>query len=523
MTSNGNDDKPQNTQGSKSSGTKRGTRQSARARARNAKKNVTIDLEAKDVTTKSKTTSTKPAAASTGKKAETKTSATQSTKPSPSVIGSTSPKNTTTSKASTNTNEPSTAKTRTTSAKPSEDKTPAKNSNGIFKTLISAIIGGVIAILGFLLLQFAGLIPSMTATSDAPALDVLEQRLAIVENLPAPEGIDPTQIEGLAKRIGSVETALDTPNIPEEVAARLTALETRLSQMEASGPTNSKEVTAAIASAVPAGLSDRLAAIETRLSAATENSGEGQTTSEETKGIITGLSAKLETLKSEFDVLKGNSTEFVSQLSALSKKVDTTKKSLTKQSDSSNVLRNVAQTVALDNLKHVAQSGAPFAEALQALKATGFPPQSIALIEPYADQGLPDTGTLKTQLDELIGTATARAEPVAQTTEAPQSALEKLLSNARSVIKIRKVDANNTPAEGALSDMQEAFGAGNPEAFKKAMDALENGQKELFSNWVTNWQARLSLKTLHLTQEKAEKSPPPQGSDEPASSDNKTK
>lgn len=400
---------------------------------------------------------------------------------------------------------------------------PAKNSNGIFKTLISAIIGGVIAILGFILLQFAGLIPSMTATSDAPALGALEQRLAIVENLPPPEGpkgIDPSQIEGLAKRIGSVETALDAPSVPEEVAARLTALESRLSQMEASGVTNSKEVTAAIAGAVPAGLSDRLAAIETRLSAATANTGEGQSTSEETESIITGLSTQLETLKSEFDALKGNNTEFVSQLSALSKKVNTTEKSLAEQSDSSNVLRNVAQTVALDNLKHVAQSGAPFGEALQALKTTGFPSQNIALIEPYAAQGLPDAGTLKTQLDELIGTATARAQPVAQTTEAPQSALDKLLSNARSVIKIRKVDANVTPAEGALSAMQAAFGAGNLEAFTKAMDSLEDGQKELFSNWVADWQARLSLKTLHLTQEKAEKNPPPQGSNEPASSDN---
>ena len=292
--------------------------------------------------------------------------------------------------------------------------------------------------------------------------------------------------------------------------------------MEASEPTNSKEVSAAIASALPAGLSDRLAAIETRLSAATGHTDEGQTKSKETESIITGLSTELETLKSEFDTLKDNSTEFVSQLSTLSQKVDTTEKSLAEQNDSSNVLRNVAQTVALDNLKHVAQSGAPFAEALQALKTTGFPSQNIALIEPYADQGLPDVSTLKTQLDELIGTASARTKPVTQTTEAPQSALDKLWSNARSVIKIRKVGANVTPTEGALSAMQAAFDAGNPEAFTKAMNSLEDGQKGLFSNWVSDWQARLSLKTLHLTQEKAEKNSPPTGSNEPASSDNTT-
>lgn len=572
MTSNGRGDKPQNTAGSKTAQTQPKTGQSAQSRARSAKKNVTIDLEAKDVTTKSGPANTKsepeakPVPTSEAVKSDAGEGATS--KPSPKVVGSTASQNKTTAQpadnkmvfdekktSSGNTGEPvaagaSVAKTRS-------QKPPINKSGGFFQAVMAAFIGGIIAVLGFIALQMAGVFSSMNAASDGPDTAALEQRIAVIENLPVPESVNPSDIVGLAQRIATIEAAVDAPAdspvISEEVDARLTALEARLAQVETSrgadsGSGNDSGPAAVLEGAPAAGLADRLTAIEARLSAAGAKANasdldalkqqiseldlkivelskavtqaETATLSDEASSLLMGLSAELDTLKSDFDMLKSNGTDFVSQLATLTSKVDATQKAIAEQSGSNSVLREVAQTVALDNLKQVALSGAPFSDAFAALQKSGLAAEKVELIAPYANKGLPDTETLKIKLDELIGTALARGQPEPATLEAPQSAFDKLLSNARSVIKIRKIDDTTAPANSLFNQMREAFASGNTVSFVEALNKLDDGQKELFLSWVSDWKAVMSLQTLHIKTEKDEPRSSPTGSSEPASSDN---
>ena len=482
------------------------------------------------MTAKSSPTSAKSTAntkAASAKAASTKPSTTKrepkaSPAPKPGATAASSQsKRSSTAKTSTATSKAASPS----AAKPSPKKeTPLKSEpkkSGAFGSLLSAIFGALIALFGFLFLQTAELIPSQKATSSGTDVESLAHRLAVLENLPAPEIPNLTDVEDLKTRIATIEAFIEAPTVPEAVEARLNALETKLSQIESTAPLNPASDQKTARNPLPSGISDRLAAIEEQLNGSSQQaaSQEDARLEADQDRLLQELSAELAGLKSDFQTLKENRNTLVSKLTTLTTKIDSAEKTLTEQSDSSDTLRTVAQRVALDNFKRIAQSGAPFAPALQALKSTGLSNQNISLIEAYADKGLPDARALKTKLDELIGTALARSNSDTKAPEAPQSAFDKLLKNARSVIKIRKIGDTAGAGQGPFNEMQSAFREENLSAFKQATNKLETKQIGLFSNWIADWEALLAVKKLELKSSARAKNAPPNDASTPTPGD----
>ena len=306
---------------------------SAQAQARAAKKAVTIDLEAKDVTPKpeakssvpkaraaTRSTSTKsttakatskPTTAATRAKAEpAKASVTAKPETSQAKSASTAPKPaTSSSKEVPNNSEAKNASAKNAGANDASAKnvgeatTPPpkpvaqkaeKSEGSFFPNLVASIIGGVIAIVGFIGLQKADIIPSFGDGGVA----ALTSRVASLEAVPAVDAVSLDEFSSLSERLDEMEQGIenvDKSATPDEVLARLTALEARLAEVdEGAAPAITGDAS------LSNGITERLAAIEARLSARESDGVDGQ---------IAALDEKLAKLDEEFAAVQSALTD----------------------------------------------------------------------------------------------------------------------------------------------------------------------------------------------------------------------
>lgn len=518
---------------------------SAPARAGEARKAVTIDLEATDVTQKADTGATqeptekKPAASNdphAAKGAAAPEIPVSSPKVDDKTAASKAPENTPKTDAAAKSNAGETIDDARKSAPALSAQTP-QTSGSFVRAAVAAFVGGLIALSAYLGLQGAGVISEIGGNADQSGRAALEQRLAVLENLPAPETINPADLEHLATHLAAIEANVDAASADEEARARLDSLEARLADIEmrnapASPPSPSDDAPDANdAERTPSGqaaLLDRLSILETRLtafegtvqafqsdafdaritaldeklrtlSAAVEGTA-NQSSIDGIKVTMDGFSKEFEALQSSLQELNVKGGVVDSTLASLAAKLEATQKALSDQDRARDAIYEIAQSVALDTFKQAARSGAPFADALDALKKTGFASEKLTLVAPYADKGLPDGDNLERDLERLLATASARTTNEATDSDAPQSAFDKLLSNARAAIKIRKIEDLSKTPDTPLGAMRAAFKQGDTEMFTAAMNKLDDNQKQLFSDWLSHWKAVSSLSTLGIAQ-----------------------
>ncbi|MEP1444329.1 MAG: hypothetical protein ABJK39_15080 [Hyphomicrobiales bacterium] len=588
------------------------TQQSAQARARAAKKAVTIDLEAKDVTPKpqgetvaSKTsaaakaasekitapkTSAKPAekptVANDKAKAETSQAKPAATDSKPASAAASKKPETTSSTASAKKEAPINlaAKNEGAGAKtppPPPAKKAEKSGGSFFPNLVASLIGGIIAIGGLIGLQKAEIIPSFGDSGVAS----LTSRVTSLEEVPAVDPVSQNEFVSLSERLDEMEQGIennDKPIVPEEVLARLTALEARLADAETStnGDASANTSAATGEATLPSGIAERLAAIEARLSANESAGVDGQIAALNEKvakldeGVATvqsalstegsndqtaadgnsavganasaDLSAKLAALQEKVAALEipavdaaGNAafltaarksvfatidpkfislqsqldetslllgavqdkittvesgqSDIGSKISALSEKLGSVEGTLDTQNATTASVQVATKSLALENLKEVAQNGGPFESALTSLERVGVEPEAIATLQPFSATGLKDTATLKNELNNLVTLAAAKAGPSG---EAPKelSAFEKLTNNAKNLIKIRSVDSNEDA--GPFGQLHAQFDEGNMDGFLETWGTLSDDQKRVFNQWLVEWKGNLALSSL---------------------------
>lgn len=575
--------------------------QSAQARARTAKKAVTIDLEAKDVTPKPQAKSTvpktgadtramgekvipskvapKPAADSkmqseTVKATKTEKSGTAETK---STASAPKPKGSHIKDASTNFDAQNTG-TATAPASPIPTNKTEKTKGSIFPNLVASIIGGVIAVGGFIGLQKSEVIPNFGDGGVA----ALTSRLTTLEDAPVVNPVSLDEFVSLSERLDEMEQGIennDRNSIPEEVLARLTALEARLADAEGGiAPTITGD------GPLPGGLSERLAAIEARLSA-NENVG--------VDGQIAALDERLATLDEGFAAVQsalanedgsnrptvdvsadssdvnnaengGQSADLKSQLAALqetvakleipaggneaivsaareslsatidpkfislqsqldetssllgaiqekvasvdgvqididgklatlSEKLGLVEKALDTQHETTANVQLATKSLALENLKSIAQNGGAFSSALTSLERVGIEPEAVAALQPFSVTGLKDVATLESELNNLISLAAAKQSAIE---EAPEelSAFEKLAKNAQSLIKIRSLKQGDDA--GPFGQLPRYFKEGNMDGFLETLGTLSEEQRQVFDQWLGEWKGNLALSSL---------------------------
>ena len=294
--------------------------QSAQARARAAKKSVTIDLEAKDVTPKPEAKTSVPKTHTATKTTSAKSTTSKSAE-KPTVTAASA-------KAEPNNSEAkNTGGGGTPPTKPPVQKIE-KSGGSFFPNLVASIIGGIIAIGALIGLQKAEVIPSF---GDG-GVTGLTSRVANLEDAPTVNAVSLDEFVSLSERLDEMEQGIennDKNSVPEEVLARLTALEARLADAEGSvAPANTGDA------ALPSGITERLAAIEARLSASEGTGVDGQIAALSEK--LTKLDEEFTAVQSELEVANstrtgsdgatsgtgdGASTGLQSQLAALQKKV----------------------------------------------------------------------------------------------------------------------------------------------------------------------------------------------------------
>lgn len=586
--------------------------QSAQARARAAKKAVTIDLEAKDVTPKPKaeTTATKASIASKAASEKT-TSPKASAKPSEKPVAATekakaeTPRTDAASTASkpasaTASKQTEQAASSTSANKDASIKLAAKNDGAgstptpppttakvgksggrFFPNLIASIIGGIIAVGGLIGLQKAEIIPNFNDGGVAS----LTSRVASLEDAPAIDAVSQNEFVSLSERLDEMEQGIennDKPLVPEEVSARLTALEARLADAEGVAVTGADDGTP-----LPSGAAERLAAIEARLSASegagvdqkiaaldarlakldegfaavqsasavesgnnqsavdgsanssgtSQTAGDGGASGLQTqlaalqkkvaalaipvaaaggsdaivsaarKSIFATIDPKFISLQAQLDdagLLLGAlqdkitsvdsaQTDIGGKLSALSEKLGSVEGTLDTQNATTASVQLATKSLALENLKDVAQNGGPFGSALTSLERVGIEPEAIKALQPFSANGLKDTVTLKSELNNLISLAAAKTGP---TGEAPKelSAFEKLAKNAKSLIKIRSLDEGEDT--GPFSRLHGHFDEGDMDSFLGVWGTLSDEQKKVFNQWLVEWKGNLALSSL---------------------------
>ncbi|MEP3232977.1 MAG: hypothetical protein ABJO30_09130 [Hyphomicrobiales bacterium] len=570
--------------------------QSAQARARAAKKSVTIDLEAKDVTPKpeaktsvpktrstTKTTSEKSApfksaakpeaaaATATNAKAETSQAKPAPTASKPTASSSKEVPNNSEAK---NTNVGGTPPT-----KPPVQKTE-KSGGSFFPNLVASIVGGVIAIGALIGLQKAEVIPSF---GDG-GVNALTSRVANLEDAPAVNAVSLDEFVSLSERLDEMEQGIennDKNSVPEEVLARLTALEARLADAEGSvAPATTGDA------ALPSGITERLAAIEARLSASEGAGVDGQITALNEKltnldaeftavqaelkvansanqpagdvntgsdGVTgsagddasSGLQSQLaalqkkvaalaipvagqggndaivsaarqsifSTIDPKFIALQGQLDETSSllgavqdkiasvdsaqsdiggKLTALTEKLGSVEGALDTQNETTASVQLATKSLALENLKKIAQNGGAFGSALTSLERAGIEPEAIESLQPFSVTGLKDGASLKSELINLITLASAK-DGVTGETLPELSAFEKLAKNAKSFIKIRSLSDDDT---GPFNQLQKHFDESNVNGFLETWETLSEDQRQIFDEWLVEWKGNLALSSL---------------------------
>lgn len=147
-------------------------------------------------------------------------------------------------------------------------------------------------------------------------------------------------------------------------------------------------------------------------------------------------------------------------------------------------------------LRSAAESGAPFAPELTAVRGLAPDEARLATLEPFAETGVPDTQTLRRELRALV----AEAKPAAQSSAAQPSSsappageragiVERMQDGLARLVRVRPADAPDEPAD-ALSPLRASVADGDLAAMLAATRALPDEQRAPFEPWIARAQGR---------------------------------
>ncbi len=305
--------------------------------------------------------------------------------------------------------------------------------------------------------------PSTDTTAPAPAPGILVRLrrplfalamlfvLWLVFQLFAPAIFPLVQPDGAGQ-----QAATDFPTAanetPEEKDAKIAALESRIDQMEAKLKTLEDVITGLPKSAeAPDGWESKLAEMQAKLDAMqSEAPADG-----EDAGRVGQLEAKL---KAQSDALNALTAQIASV--------------------SASGTHQVAILTAFGQLKDTALRGDAYSSELNRLKAlaehnTGALPL-LAALAPFSDKGVSTLASLQ-----------AAFEPAAKAALAPEVKPDSLAGNLQSLIRIRKVGAEQTGTddESVIARAEAALENGNLAQCRKELSALSPPALAAFAAW----------------------------------------
>jgi len=333
--------------------------------------------------------------------------------------------------------------------------------------------------------------------------------------LPIGAPTEPQDLTLLESRIATLEQAPATP----DNSAALSKMETRLGDLESKAPETSPEVTA---------LADRVSQLETSLNSMAEAAKDGGSIADaaaisqqineaekrldakvdsalaETKSAdgasianlkteVAGIAAKLKAL-TEAELGSGEAARLGPEITDLDQrlgKIESTLPALLAAIDEENAdTKSATLAIAFANLRAAVNEGRPYSAELSTLAALSPGAGDLGGLLDYEDQGIPTLRQLTASFEGAREAALSASAPAGE-----GSVLDRLMSSAESLVKVRRVDATaEGDTRGAMLARAEAqLDAGNLAEAVKEVETLKGAPREAFTDWLDAAHARLEV------------------------------
>jgi hypothetical protein len=360
-------------------------------------------------------------------------------------------------------------KQTTTGAASAKPAGSGSKSGGGLGMVMSGLLGAVIALGGGYALQAGGVLPMPGAGGDQIA--------------PVASRVDAlsTQVESLSQQLAA-STGQGGADISAQLLARLDSLETGLAEAAANSGGDGGDPAAL------AQLQDRLSGLESKIAelgdAGTAAAADPALASEinEIRAAQSGFQTSMTELQSRSDALSGKIAELEQGQQELSTQLDAPSRQL-----------DLARAIAAAGLKSAIDRGGSFMSELEAFASVAPDDPAVPELRDLAARGVPSRSDLVAGFSDAASKAIAAADP-----GDPNAGLvDRLMSSAMSVVKVRKVgDVQGDSAEAIAARAEARLLNGDLDAALAEWNALPEASRAATADYGDSLAARARSEKL---------------------------
>lgn len=334
--------------------------------------------------------------------------------------------------------------------------------------VVSGVLGAAIALAGGYALQSGGLLPA--PGNGADQVQALSARVDAVS----------TEIGTLKTQMADAAEAPGT-DLSAQLSARLASLETAFNEMAAAGGETGD------AAGLEA-LQTRLAGLEAEIASLSQSSGDAPAdpamaeSIAELRAAQSGLQAAIEELRAQTETVSNKITT-----------IEQGQADLTEQLGDPGRQIDLARAIAAAGLKSAIDRGGPFMAELEAFASVVPDDPAVPELRDLAARGVPSRSRLIEDFPDAASTAIAAAEPVDENA----GLVDRLMSSAMSVVKVRKVgDVEGDSAEAIAARAEARLHDGNLDAALAEWNALPEASRLAASDYGNALAARARAEML---------------------------
>lgn len=325
-------------------------------------------------------------------------------------------------------------------------------------------------------------------TADAARLAKLEEQIA---TMVAAAAADPQkqripQIAALAGKVADLESTLATQlsqvrqGVTKEIDARL-AQSQEASEAARSGTVRVDRELAGVKSEATK-LGQRVDGLKTTADKLEQSV---KSLQDDTAALKADVASQMKTVAKPADV-SAAIAPVTQKLAALDKSVETISK---REDDRRSTAERIVLSLELANLRRAVDRGGSFAPELAEVKKLG-PKLDLKALEANKDKGVPTIADLMKDFRALSHEIIA-----ADKVEPNAGVVDRLLSSAKSVVRVRKTDAasDDASAEAIVARMDAALKAGQPVKVAEEAKKLSSQALAVAKPWLERVEARGSI------------------------------
>lgn len=363
---------------------------------------------------------------------------------------------------------------------------PAGSKGGGLGMVASGVIGAIIALGGGYGLQTAGLLPAPASQSSSQGQVDVQALASRVDGLSGTVDNLSSEVSGLSSAGANGGAGQDGA----EIMARLERLEAAL----AAGETGSPEADAGLT-----GLTDRLDELESRVGTLASSAGNGAGDPELASAVTdlsasqSGLSDAVSELQSRTGDLAGTVSDLRQDQTEIQADLEQRLSSIEERLDEPSRQVDLARAIAGAGLRTAIDRGGPFMSELEAFASVAPEDPAVPELRDLAARGVPSRSELIEAFPDAAGQAIAAANPV----DPDAGLVDRLMSSALSVVKVRPVgDVAGDTAEAVVARTETRLMNGNLEAALREWRSLPEASQQAASEFGDGLAARVQAEKL---------------------------